>query len=98
MPETDSVRPKRWGRRVRRATLIVAGVIAGWVALAIHPQPLFAYTAQQANVVLHARAPFPAQTAPLLDDVLARVSRSPLYDAHRTYHVFLCDTQALFRV
>jgi len=98
MPETDGARPKRWGRRVRRAALIVAGVIAGWVALAIHPQPLFAYTAQQANVVLHARAPFPAQTGPLLDDVLARVSRSPLYDAHRTYHVFLCDTQALFRV
>jgi hypothetical protein len=68
-----------------------------WVALAIHPQPLFAYSAQRANVMLHARAPFPAQTGPLLDDVLARVSRSPLYDAHRTYHVFLCDTQSLFR-
>ena len=98
MPETESAPPKRWGRRVRRMALIVAGVIAGWVALAIHPQPLFAYSAQRANVVLHARAPFPAQTGPLLDDVLARVSRSPLYDAHRTYHVFLCDTQALFRV
>jgi hypothetical protein len=98
MPETDSARPRRWGRRVRRAVLIGAGAIAGWIALAIHPQPLFAYSAQRANVVLHARAPFPAQTWPLLDDVLARVSRSPLYDAHRTYHVFLCDTQALFQL
>jgi len=71
-------------------------VIAGWFALVIHPQPLFAYSAQQGNVVLHARAPFPPQTGPLLDDVLARVSRSPLYDAERTHHVFLCDTPALF--
>src|SRR3954466_3494717 len=91
-------RARRWPRRARRAGLVVAGVIFAWVALAIHPQPLFAYSAQRANVVLHARAPFPAQTAPLLDDVLARVSRSPLYDAHRTYDVFLCDTPALFRV
>jgi hypothetical protein len=99
MAETEGEqagRSRRWRRRVRRAGLVVAGAIFGWLALAIHPQPLFAYSAQRANVVLHARAPFPPQTGPLLDDVLARVSRSPLYDAQRTYHVFLCDTQALF--
>ena len=95
--KTDA-RPRRWPRRLRRAGLMAAGVIFAWVALAIHPQPLFAYSARRANVVLHARAPFPAQTDPLLDDVLARVSRSPLYDAQRTYHVFLCDTQVLFSV
>src|SRR3982750_337269 len=95
MAETANLQPRRWRRR---AGLVVAVAIFGWVALAIHPQPLFAYSAQRANLVLHARAPFPAQTGPLLDDVLARVSRSPLYDPHRTYDVFLCDTQALFRV
>jgi hypothetical protein len=83
---------------VRRAGLIVAGAIFAWIALAIHPQPLFAYSAQHANVMLHARAPFPPQTGALLDDVVARVSRSPLYDARRTYHVFLCDTPAVFAV
>jgi hypothetical protein len=81
---------------VRRVGLALAAVVAGWVALAIHPQPLFAYSAQRANIVLHARTPLPPQTGALLDDVLARVSRSPLYDARRTHHVFLCDSPALF--
>jgi hypothetical protein len=98
-PETPAPSPsRRWLRRVRRVALALAGAVFVWLALAIHPQPLFAYSAQRANVVLHARAPFPPQTQPLLDDVLARVSRSPLYDAHRMYHVFLCDSQALFSV
>jgi hypothetical protein len=101
MAEPETPRPpraRRWLRRGRRLGLALAGLVIVWLALAIHPQPLFAYSAQRANVVLHARAPFPPQAQPLLDDVLARVSRSPLYDAGRTYHVFLCDSQALFSV
>lgn len=87
---------RRWPRRLRRVALAAVTVMAAWVALAMHPQPLFAYSMQRANVVLHARAPFPAQAGPLLDDVLARLSRSPIYDARRTHHVFLCDSPALF--
>jgi len=87
---------RRWARRGRRVGLAVAAVIGAWVALAMHPQPLFAYSMQRANVVLHARAPFPAQAGPLLDDVVSRLSRSPIYDAGRTHHVFLCDSPALF--
>jgi len=76
--------------------LALAVVVVAWVALAIHPQPLFAYSAQRANIVLHARVPLPPQAGPLLDDVVRRVERSPLYDAGRTHHVFLCDTPAVF--
>lgn len=76
--------------------MTLGAVIAGWLALAIHPQPLFAYSTQRANVVLHARAPLPAQAKALLDDVVTRVARSPLYDERRVHHVFLCDTPALF--
>jgi len=96
MAEPETSRSRRWPRRVRRVVLTLAGAVLVWVALNVHPQPLFAYTARRANVVLHARASFPPQTQALLEDVLARVSRSPLYDAGRTYHVFLCDSQALF--
>jgi hypothetical protein len=91
-----SERPRRWGRRINRACLALAAVVAGWLALAVHPQPLFAYSAQAANVVVHARQPLPPETGALLDDVVRRVSRSPLYDRGRTHHVFLCDTPALF--
>jgi hypothetical protein len=83
-------------RVVGRALLTIAVLFAGALALVIHPQPLFAYTLQRSNIVLHARAPLPSEATPMLDDALARVSRSPLYDAARTHHVFLCDTPGLY--
>jgi hypothetical protein len=76
----------------------LVGVVAAYLALAIHPQPLFAYTLQRGNIVLHARRPLPPEATPILDDALARVSRSPLYDAARTHDVFLCDTPAVYDV
>ncbi|MES1206956.1 MAG: hypothetical protein ABUS79_13550 [Pseudomonadota bacterium] len=85
------------GRRVvGRGALVVAVLGAGWLALVVHPQPLFAYTTRQANIVLHARRAFPAATQPMLADVVRRVSRSPLYDPARVHDVFLCDTPGLF--
>jgi len=93
---TKEKRPGRGRRVARRALLTLLGSAAVWLALILHPQPLFAYSAQRANVVLHTRAPMPPQAGPLLDDVVRRISRSPLYDARRTHHVFLCDTRTLF--
>jgi len=74
----------------------MGALLAAYLALVVFPRPLFAYSARRDNVVLHARRPFPAQTTPLLDEVMRRISKSPLYDRHRTHHVFLCDTSALF--
>ena len=93
---TNGGRPGRGRRLARRALLTVLGSAAVWLALILHPQPLFAYSAQRANVVLYTRAPMPPQAGPLLDEVVRRISRSPLYDAHRVHRVFLCDTRALF--
>ena len=93
---TKEVRPRRGRRLARRILLTLLGSAAAWLALILHPQPLFAYSAQRANVVLHTRAPMPPQAGPLLDEVVRRISRSPLYDARRTHHVFLCDTPTLF--
>lgn len=95
MPEPHRP-PRRWPRRARRLGLATASVVAGWMALAIHPQPLFAYSASRANVVLHARNPLPPEAGPMLEEVVRRVSRSPLYDRARVHHVFLCDTPTLF--
>jgi hypothetical protein len=89
-------RRRRWARHVRRLGVVLAAVVVVWVVLAVHPQPLFAHSAQRANVVLHARTPLPPEGEALLDDVVRRISRSPLYDPARTHHVFVCDTQALF--
>lgn len=83
-------------RRLWRVTIAVVSAVSGYVGLVAHPQPLFAQSLQRRNIVLHARQPLPAQTATLLDDVLRRLERSPLYDPRREQHVFLCDTKALF--
>lgn len=80
----------------RRVALAVTALACGYVALVIHPQPLFAHSARRHNVVLHARQPFPSETSALLDDVTRRLQTSPLYDAQREHHVFLCDTPQLF--
>ena len=92
---TKEGRPRR-GRLAKRVVLTLLGAAAVWLALILHPQPLFAYSAQRANVVLYTRAPLPPQTGPLLDEVVRRISRSPIYDGRRIHHVFLCDTRTLF--
>ena len=84
------------GRWVRRLALSSLAVVAAYLALALHPQPLFAYSVQRGNVVLYARQPLPPEAASMLDDVIARIGQSPLYDAARTHHVFLCDSPRLF--
>jgi hypothetical protein len=97
MTRETSKSPSRPCRRiVWRGALGLAALVGAYLALAIHPQPLFAYTLQRGNLVLHARQPLPDQAAPTLDDALARVSRSPLYDAARLHHVFLCGTSLLY--
>jgi hypothetical protein len=96
MGENSEVARSGRCRPVKRVGLAVAAVVAAWMALVVHPQPLFAYSVRQANVVLHARAPLPLEAGPLLTDVVNRLSRSPLYDPARVHHVFLCDTPGLF--
>lgn len=90
-------------RRRARLALVVGGALllllaSAWLALIAHPHPLFAHHTRVANLVLHAREPLPAEARAQLEDVLRRVARSPLYDARREHHIFLCDTHALFRL
>lgn len=86
----------RWRVVARRGGLSAGGLFASYVALVLHPQPLFAYSQQRGNVVLYARSPLPPRSSALLDDVQSRISTSAIYDAEREHHVFLCDTPALF--
>jgi len=85
-----------WGKVASRGGAGFFSLSAAWLALTIHPQPLFAYSLRRDNVVLYARAPLPSAAGPILQDVLQRVSRSPLYDPAREQHAFLCDSEALY--
>ncbi|MFZ5446784.1 MAG: hypothetical protein ACOZQL_42750 [Myxococcota bacterium] len=84
---------RRW---LGRAALSLALLVAVWLALHVHPQPLFAHQLQVGTVVLHARQPLPPRAAALLEDVEARLRTSPLYRPGVAHHVFLCDTPALY--
>jgi hypothetical protein len=95
-PASGSARRRAVQTVLLRAAVAVAALAALWLVLTIHPKPLFAHTLRRANVVLHARVPFPPQATSMLDEVVRRVARLPLYDPERTQNVYLCDTPLLF--
>jgi hypothetical protein len=87
---------RRWGKLVARLAVGLLSLGAGWLALTIHPEPLFAYSLRRDNVTLYARRPFPPQAKSILADAVQRIERSPLYDPAREQHAFLCNSEALY--
>jgi hypothetical protein len=71
-------------------------VAALYLAVLVHPQPLFAYSATVENLTLYARAPLPEVAPAVLDDALRRIQRSPLYSPAVHHRVFLCNSSSLF--
>jgi hypothetical protein len=96
-PRRRRVEPSgRWGRRLRPGLCAVASAFALYVALIVHPDPLFAYELQANSIVLHAREPLPPEAAGLAQAAHARIARSPFFVEGDSYHVYLCDSPALF--
>ena len=90
------VGPTSLKRGLLGAALVISLVGCAWLALTIHPQPLFAFSLHRAGVVLHARTPLPPEAGPMLDEAMRRVSRSPLYDRRQTYDVFLTGSSSMY--
>jgi len=85
----------RW-RRIRRVGFGLMGLAAAYAALLLHPNPLFASTAAEGGVLLHARRPLPTEAQGILAEARMRVARSPFFDPAATYDLFLCDDSRLF--
>jgi hypothetical protein len=83
-------------RFVFRCALVVVVAVGGYVALLLHPQPLFAFSVREAAIVLHAREPLPPEAQGVLADATRRVAASPFYDPQATYDAFLCDDVRTF--
>ncbi len=83
-------------RLLVKLSLVIAGTFGLYLALLLHPDPLFAHEVRVENLVLHAREPLPAAALEVARAVHGRVARSPFYDPADTYHVYLCDTPRLF--
>jgi len=79
-----------------RSALVGVLAIAGYGALLLHPQPLFAFSARDAAILLHAREPLPPAVQGVLADARRRLETSPFYDPHATYDAFLCDDVRTF--
>jgi len=82
--------------KVRTIVLMLLGVLGAYVALLLHPDPLFAHEVRYENVVLHSPQAFPPQALDVARRAHERLVRSPFFSAQDRYDVYLCDTQALF--
>ncbi|MBX7096193.1 MAG: hypothetical protein K1X89_00645 [Myxococcaceae bacterium] len=78
--------------------LAAVALVGVWWLAHRFPFPLFPHELRRGVVVLHSAAPLPAGAAELVAEADRRLSRSPLYDGHRTYDVFLCDSAGLYEV
>jgi len=76
--------------------VVVLLVIASYLALLLNPEVLLAHEIRVQNLTLHASTPLPKTALRLAEQVLERIQRSPFYEAHDEYHVFLCDSRAEF--
>jgi len=89
-----------WRRRLppslRRVAVVLAAIITAYVALLLKPEVLLAHEIRVQNLALHASKPLPAEAQGLAERVLARIRRSPFYDAGGEYHVYLCSSPAEF--
>jgi len=74
--------------------LLAVGIL--YLLLLLHPQTVFPHQVRAGNVVLHSRSPLPPEASAIAAAAQTRIAASPLYDASRTYPVFLCDAPWLF--
>jgi hypothetical protein len=86
---------QRW-RVLSQVVAIALSLGAAWLVLLVHPALLFAHSLRVGTLVLHAQAPLPPESRPLLAEVERRISASPLFDRGRRYHIFSCDSRWLF--
>lgn len=77
-----------------RVFLTSAALVITWAALLATPQPLFRFSVQAQNLVLHSDRPFSQAAAEhVLDAAKKKLARSPLYSEGREYHVFVCNSR-----
>lgn len=71
----------------------LVGMVAGYASLLITPDPLFAYEARGEFIEVHSDEALPAQAHDVIARAEARVRRSPLFDASREHHVYVCNSE-----
>jgi hypothetical protein len=74
-----------------RQGLLRLGLVALAGALVVaFPAPVFSSSLTRGTITLHATEPLPPNAIAIMDQALARLRRSPLYDPARSVDVFVC--------
>jgi hypothetical protein len=88
---------KRLKKALGGTSLLLLCASAGYLALLIHPDPLFAHTLEGNAIVLHADEPIERGAARMLALAEAKVRSSPIFDDARSYHVYACQAPWRYR-
>jgi hypothetical protein len=77
-----------------RTAVVIAMAVTAYLTLLGFPQPLFAYSLSADHLTLHSDQPFPKESAErVLQLAAAKLAASPLYSAHQTYDIFVCNAR-----
>ena len=91
---------RRWRSRLARLALAAVVLFGGYAALLSVPQPFFAHSVRAEDITLYSDRPLTeAATRKVLLSSLGKLTKSPLYAAHRGARVFICNErwrEALF--
>jgi hypothetical protein len=91
---------KSWRSRVARLGLAAVVLFVAYAALLCTPQPFFAYSVRAGNIIVYSDRPLPeGATRKVLRSSLERLAKCPLYAAHPSANVFICNSrwrEALF--
>jgi hypothetical protein len=84
-------RPPRWWLRRGGAALLVLSAL--YLAALLHPQVYFAWARDGASIQVRSDQPIPEGAAVVISLAEARIRRSTLFDAARTYPVYVCNAR-----
>jgi hypothetical protein len=80
-------------RTVVRAAIALA---AAYAVLLVFPEPVFAYSETHGDITFYSRSPLPPGASSIAEDVVSRLSASPLYAAGVRHRVFITDSPFLY--
>lgn len=75
----------------RRLGWSLLGLVGAYLGLLLYPNVLFAHRLDYRNVAIHSDAPIDPHITTVIDDALARLSRSEFYDSTAEFRIFLCN-------
>jgi len=91
------VRRDRMTSRIRRALIrAVVALTGSYVLLLRFPEPVFAHSEFHRGITFYSRSPLPSGLDAIAEDVVARLSVSPLYRVETRHRIFITESPALY--